>query len=138
MISQKPYFIRALYDWIVDNGWTPHVQVDADWPGVEVPREYVQDGVIVLNISPTATHGLELGNERISFMTRFQGQERRVSFPPEAVLAIFSRETGQGMPFPPEPHPEPEAEQSPSAEAEQGDTAARQGERKVVQLKRVK
>ncbi len=137
MISQKPYFIRALYDWIVDNGWTPHVQVDAEWPGVEVPREYVQDGVIVLNISPAATHRLELGNERIRFMARFQGRERQVSFPPEAVLAIFARETGQGMPFPPEPRPEPEAEQAPPAEAGQGE-AARQGERKVVQLKRVK
>ncbi len=106
MISNRPYLIRALYEWIVDNGWTPYVQVDADWPGAEVPQQFVQDGVIVLNISPLATRDLTLGNDEIAFRARFQGEERLVRFPPEAVLAIFAKENGQGMPFPPEPYPE--------------------------------
>lgn len=135
MISQRPYFIRAIYEWIVDNEWTPYIQVDADWPGVEVPRQFVEDGVIVLNISPTATHQLKLGNDLISFRARFQGQDQRVAFPPEAVLSIFARETGMGMPFPAEPHPEPsQPEAHHESEAEK---KAKQSD-KVVPLKRVK
>ena len=106
MISNRPYLIRAIYDWVVDNGWTPHLQVDANYPGVVVPTQYVQEGMIVLNASPTAVVGLEIGNEEISFSARFQGEEQGLYFPPEAVLAVFARENGQGMPFPPEPYPE--------------------------------
>jgi stringent starvation protein B len=106
MISNRSYVIRAMYDWIVDNDWTPHVQVDANYPGVDVPQTYVQDGVIVLNVAPSAVVGLSLANEWFTFKARFGGIETTLGFPPEAVLAIFARENGQGMPFPPEPYPE--------------------------------
>lgn len=106
MISNKPYIIRAMYDWIVDSGWTPHLQVDANYPKVNVPMEYVQDDVIVLNTAPSAVVGLSMDNEWFTFKARFNGIETTLGFPPEAVLAIFARENGQGMPFPPEPYPE--------------------------------
>lgn len=111
MIPNRPYLIRAVYQWIVDNDWTPHLQVDANYPGVDVPFEYVQEGVIVLNTAPSAVQALELANDWISFRARFQGVERKIGFPPQAVLAVFARENGQGMPFPPEPYPEQASEQ---------------------------
>jgi stringent starvation protein B len=106
MTSNRPYLIRAMYQWILDNDWTPHIQVDVNFPGVEVPTEYAQEGVIVLNLNPTAVFDLDLTNDWISFRARFQGVERKVAVPPSAVLAVFARENGQGMPFPPEPYPE--------------------------------
>lgn len=133
MISNRPYLIRALYEWIVDNGWTPYVQVDAEWPGVQVPRQFVQDGVIVLNIGPLATRDLTLGNDEIRFRARFQGEEQLVHFPPQVVLAIFAKENGQGMPFPPEPYPE-EAADVP-AEKPAATATSEEGSEKVVQFK---
>jgi stringent starvation protein B len=106
MISNRPYIIRAIYDWVVDNEWTPHMQVDANYPGTNVPQEFVQDGVIVLNVAPAAVVGLNMDNDWFSFKARFQGVERELGFAPEAVLAVFARENGQGMPFPPEPYPD--------------------------------
>ncbi len=106
MISNRSYILRAMYDWIVDNNWTPHVQVDANYPGVNVPQAYVQDGVIVLNMAPSAVVGLSMANDWFTFKARFGGIETTLGFPPEAILAIFARENGQGMPFPPEPYPE--------------------------------
>ena len=106
MISNRSYIIRAMYDWIVDNNWTPHVQVDANYPGVDVPQAHVQEGVIVLNLAPSAVVGLSMANDWFTFKARFGGIETKLEFPPEAVLAIFARENGQGMPFPPEPYPE--------------------------------
>lgn len=106
MISNRPYMIRAMYDWIVDNQWTPHIQVDANYPGVQVPQEFVQEGIIVLNVHPEAVRDLEMANDWFFFKARFQGVEREIGFFPEAVLAVFARENGQGMPFPPEPYPE--------------------------------
>ncbi|MCF6253729.1 MAG: ClpXP protease specificity-enhancing factor [Thiomicrorhabdus sp.] len=106
MISNKPYILRAMYDWIVDNGWTPHLQVDANYPGVNVPQEHAQEGVIVLNMAPSAVVSLSMDNDWFTFKARFGGIETTLGFPPEAVLAIFARENGQGMPFPPEPYPE--------------------------------
>jgi len=111
MISNRPYLIRAIYDWIVDNQWTPHMQIDANYPGAHVPTEYVQEGVIVLNMHPSAVVSLSLDNDLFAFKARFQGIERSIYFPPEAVLACFARENGQGMPFPPEPYPEGYEEQ---------------------------
>ncbi|WP_040727948.1 ClpXP protease specificity-enhancing factor [Thiomicrorhabdus sp. Kp2] len=111
MISNRPYLIRAIYDWIVDNQWTPHMQIDANYPGAQVPMEYVQEGVIVLNMHPSAVVSLSLDNDLFAFKARFQGIERSIYFPPEAVLACFARENGQGMPFPPEPYPEGYEEQ---------------------------
>lgn len=106
MISNRSYIIRAMYDWIVDNNWTPHVQVDANYPGVDVPQAHVQEGVIVLNLAPSAVVGLSMANDWFTFKARFGGIETKLELPPEAVLAIFARENGQGMPFPPEPYPE--------------------------------
>ena len=92
MLSNRPYLIRAIYDWIVDNEWTPHFQVDAEYPGVRVPRQFVQEGMIVLNAHPQAVVGLMMDNDGFSFKARFQGVEESVYFPPEAVLAVFARE----------------------------------------------
>ena len=104
--SNRPYIIRAMYEWMTDNQWTPHMQVDANYPGITIPRAFVQEGGIVFNVSPSAVQALDLQNDWFQFRARFQGVEQVVSFPPEAVLAIFARENGQGMPFPPEPYPD--------------------------------
>ncbi len=97
--SSRPYLVRALHEWISDNGHTPHLIVDAGAEGVQVPVQYVKDGKIVLNVSHSATHGLQLGNEWIEFQARFAGVPHRVHVPLRAVLGIYSRETGQGMAF---------------------------------------
>ncbi len=99
MTPNRPYLIRALYDWILDNQMAPHLLVNAGHPGAEVPAGFVQDGRIVLNISPTAVRGLVLGNERIAFSARFGGVSMEVSVPPGAVLGIYARENGRGMLF---------------------------------------
>lgn len=103
MISKRPYLIRALYEWIVDNGLTPHLLVNAEPEDVQVPRQYVHEGRIVLNISASAVHGLQLGNEAIEFSARFSGTPFPVRIPTPAVLAIYARENGQGMVFGDEP-----------------------------------
>lgn len=99
MTSSKPYLIRALYDWIVVNGLTPYFLVNAEAPGVQVPQEHVNDGRIVLNISPSACRGLHLDNDRIVFTARFSGQPIQIGLPPGAVLAIYAKENGRGMEF---------------------------------------
>mgnify|MGYP001412233797 CR=1 FL=1 len=99
MTPNRPYLIRALYDWILDNQMAPHLLVDARHPGTQVPAGFVQDGRIVLNISPTAVRGLMLGNEQIAFSARFGGVSMEVLVPTEAVLGIYARETGRGMLF---------------------------------------
>lgn len=105
-ISNRPYLIRAMFEWIIDNEWTPHFQVDADYPNITIPRQFVQDSIIVLNVHPNAVKQLDLSNDWIYFRARFQGVEQEISFPPEAVIGVFSRESGQGMPFPKEPYPD--------------------------------
>ena len=97
--STRPYLIRALYEWCTDNGFTPYVAVLVD-DSVQVPREYVKDGEIVLNISFDATSSLKLGNELIEFSARFAGTPREIMVPVERVIAIYARENGQGMAFP--------------------------------------
>ncbi|MDY6943075.1 MAG: ClpXP protease specificity-enhancing factor [Pseudomonadota bacterium] len=99
MTSQKPYLIRGLYDWIVDNGLTPHILVDCTHPNVQVPQSGVQDGKIVLNLSPGAVRALELGNDEFSCQARFSGAPFDIHVPASAVLAIYARENGQGMMF---------------------------------------
>jgi len=99
MLSKRPYLIRALYDWIVDSGLTPHLLVNAEAAAVVVPSQYVHEGRIVLNINPAAVQSLALGNDRITFSARFSGVVHNVSVPPAAVLAIYARENGQGMAF---------------------------------------
>ena len=115
--STRPYLIRALHEWCTDNGYTPYVVVAVD-ASVQVPREFVKNGEIVLNTSFDATSHLQLGNEFIEFKARFGGAAREVIVPVDHVVAIYARENGQGMAF---PHPpaadgtEAPAEASPAA-----------------------
>lgn len=97
--STRPYLIRALYEWCTDNGFTPYVAVAVD-DSVQVPREYVKDGEIVLNIGFDATSSLKLGNDFIEFKARFAGTAREILVPVDHVMAIYARENGQGMAFP--------------------------------------
>ena len=99
MTSNRPYLLRALYEWIGDNQMTPHILVDAGAPGVEVPRQAVQKGKVILNIDPAAVRELNLGNEWLTFSARFSGRSSNVVVPVEAVLAIYAKENGQGMMF---------------------------------------
>ncbi|HSW34268.1 MAG TPA: ClpXP protease specificity-enhancing factor [Steroidobacteraceae bacterium] len=99
MISRRPYLLRAMHEWISDSGHTPHLVVDAGVAGVDVPRQFVKDGKIVLNVSWSATAQLKLGNDEITFSGRFGGASMMVFVPVNAVLAIYARETGQGMIF---------------------------------------
>lgn len=99
MNSSRSYIIRAIYEWIVDNGCTPHLLVDVDIEGVDVPQAYVSDGQIVLNISPTAVVGLDMGNETVAFNGRFGGVATDITVPVRAILGIYARENGQGMVF---------------------------------------
>lgn len=97
-ISTKPYLLRAIYEWCTDNGYTPYLATAVDARTL-VPREFVKNGEIVLNISFTATSGLKMGNELIEFHARFGGVSREISIPVENVVAIYARENGQGMAF---------------------------------------
>ncbi len=99
MTSSRPYMVRALYEWIIDNDMTPYLLVDATITGVQVPHQFIEEGKIVLNVSPSATEAMILGNQLIEFSARFSGAEQIVSVPTEAVLAIYARENGQGMLF---------------------------------------
>lgn len=102
MASTKPYLIRAIHEWCTDQGFTPYLAVVVD-AQTRVPREYVKDGQIVLNVGLDATGQLQLGNEEISFQARFNGVAFPVHVPVSAVAAIYARENGQGMAFEPEP-----------------------------------
>jgi len=107
MTSSRPYLIRAIYDWIVDNNFTPYLLVNAENDSAIIPREYVEDGKIVLNINPTAISNLQLGNDYIMFNARFSGKAMEVSIPVIAVLAIYAQENGQGMMFDENNNPPP-------------------------------
>lgn len=98
MFTTKPYLIRAIYEWCTDEGFTPYVAVQVD-ERTRVPCEFVRDGQIVLNVSAEATHQLVMGNEEITFQTRFNGASFPVVVPVDAVVAIYARENGQGMAF---------------------------------------
>src|SRR3970282_1753503 len=100
MTSPRPYLLRALYEWIADNGMTPHLLVDATRPSVQVPMHAVKDGKIVLNIAERAVSRLDMSNDTIRFSARLGGVSHSVSVPVGAVLAIYARETGQGMALP--------------------------------------
>ncbi len=97
-ISTKPYLLRALYEWCVDNGYTPHLAMKVDSRS-QVPSEYVRNGEITLNVSPSAVHKLQMGNELIEFSARFAGVARQISVPVACVYALYARETGHGMTF---------------------------------------
>ena len=120
--STRPYLVRALHEWCTDNGFTPYVTVSVD-DSVQVPREYVNNGEIVLNVSFDATSGMQLSNEFIQFKARFGGVARDIVVPMGRVMAIYARENGQGMAFPAPvastdtAGSKPDASESPSADA---------------------
>ena len=99
MTSNRPYLLRALHEWIADNGMTPHILVEAGADGVDVPDQAIQKGKVILNIDNAAVRELDLGNAWLSFKARFSGSEHDVTVPIEAVLAIYAKENGQGMMF---------------------------------------
>jgi stringent starvation protein B len=132
--SRRPYLLRAMHEWISDSNQTPHIVVDASLEGVEVPRQYVQGGKIILNVSSNATSNLSLGNDVVRFRARFGAATYDVSVPIVAVLGIYARETGQGMIFseadtPPQP-PSPPSEPPP--------TTTNEGKRSKPTLKVIK
>ena len=130
--STRPYLIRALYEWCTDNGFTPYVAVLVD-DSVQVPREYVKNGEIVLNISYDATSSLKLGNDFIEFKARFAGSAREIMVPVSRVIAIYARENGQGMAFP-VPVASPDDEGAKGSPLSSVPAAPAEGETKVVQL----
>jgi stringent starvation protein B len=107
MTSNRPYLLRAMYDWISDNGLTPYILVDAASPGVTVPKSAVKDGRIVLNVAQRAVAQLDLGKEYVRFTARFAGVSQIVEVPMSGILAIYAQENGQGMMFPAESQPPP-------------------------------
>ena len=114
MSSSVPYLLRGIHEWILDNGCTPYLILDASVEGTAVPKEYIEEGQIVLNISPTAIRNLDINDEFLSFSGRFQGTAREIYAPIDAVLGIVARENGEGMWFPkdddpgaPDPPPPP-------------------------------
>lgn len=132
MNSSRPYLVRALYDWINDNQSTPYIVVDATLAGVEVPQDFVADGQIVLNIGLTAVQNLLLQDEAVEFNARFGGVPMHVYVPMAAVLAIYARESGEGMSFgrepgspPTPPAMEPVVTEAPAASAEESPVKGR-------------
>ena len=115
MTPLKPYLIRSIYEWILDNELTPHLLVNAEHPGVSLPNDYIEEGRIVLNMRPAAIQGLVLGNDDIEFNARFSGKAMHIVAPIQAVLAIYAKENGRGMIFDPDEYdedttpPEPES-----------------------------
>ena len=131
---KRPYLLRAYYDWLVDNSFTPYLVVDATYLGVNVPVEYVKDGQIVLNLSASATGNLQLTNDFIQFNARFKGVSRELYIPMGAALAIYARENGDGVMFEPEEvydelNSEPDTEQ-PTSFYEAVDSPRKQEEKK--------
>jgi stringent starvation protein B len=100
MTLTRPYLLRALHEWMVDNGLTPHLLVDAKVDGVEVPQQYIENDKIVLNVIPNAVRDLDIGNDYLSFSARFAGKPRQILTSINAVLAIYAKENGKGMVFP--------------------------------------
>lgn len=127
MTPNRPYLLRALYEWIGDNGLTPHVLVDAGMEDVDVPEQAIQKGKVILNIDPAAVRDLQLGNEWLTFNARFSGRPYDVVVPIDAVLAIYARENGQGMMF---------AQEEPGGDPDSPDDGSGPGKR--PQLKIVK
>lgn len=99
MTSSRPYLIRAMYQWITDNGLTPHLLIDAEQDDVIVPVEHIQNGKIILNIAPMAISALEIGDGEVTFSARFSGQSMGIYVPISSVFAIYAKENGQGMMF---------------------------------------
>jgi len=122
MTPTRPYLVRAFYDWIIDNGMTPYMLVDATVEGVRVPVSYIRDGRIVLNVAPAAVTSLEMGTSAVSFGARFSGVAQTITLPINSVMAVYARENGQGMFFSdeddgPDTTPTPELEDAPAIRA---------------------
>jgi stringent starvation protein B len=116
-LPKRPFLLRAMHQWISECGHTPHVIVDAARDGIEVPRAYIKDGKIVLNLSEGATQRLRLGNDVVEFDARFAGVIHHVCFPVSAVLGVYARETGEGMVFSEQDlGPEPPTRPTPAEE----------------------
>ena len=133
MSSNRPYLLRAIYDWISDNGLTPYLLIDATGEGVRVPPQVVKNGQVVLNIAMRAVANLELGNDWIGFSARFSGVSHSVRIPVGSVLALYAQENGQGMMFPAEeeggdtPPPAPAPDEPPSGQGGNGDDKPKRG-----------
>ena len=135
MTKKRPYLLRAMHEWILDNDMTPHIVVDAAHKGLIAPAGHAVDGKLVLNVSPSATRGLVLGNEIVAFEARFSGVSQRVEVPLDAVLGIYARENGHGMIFSEEETPPPGPDKpsgSPGPAGPSGGEAARKPTLKVV------
>ncbi|NBD96277.1 MAG: ClpXP protease specificity-enhancing factor [Gammaproteobacteria bacterium] len=123
MLSSRPYLVRAIHEWIVDSGLTPHLLVDADQPGLEVPPSSIQEGRVVLNVSPTAVRDLLIDAEMVTFVARFGGVSQAVTVPMPAIEAVYARENGRGMMFPVD-------EDDENGSQEQGDADSGDGEKR--------
>ena len=133
MKPRRPYLLRALHEWITDSGETPYIVVDAAVEGVVVPRQYVKDGKIVLNVSFSAAQALKMGNDAVSFEARFGAASVAVQVPVRAILGIYARETGQGMIF-----PDGDADPDPSSPAPASGTSGTPAAAKRPKLQVVK
>jgi stringent starvation protein B len=123
VLSSRPYLVRAIHEWIVDSGLTPHLLVDADQPGLEVPPSSIQEGRVVLNVSPTAVRDLLIDAEMVTFVARFGGVSQAVTVPMPAIEAVYARENGRGMMFPVD-------EDDENGSQEQGDADSGDGEKR--------
>lgn len=120
MTARRPYLVRAVFEWILDNELTPHLVVDADYPDCQVPWQFVQDGQIILNIAPSAVSNFTMDNDSVAFNARFSGKPHRVIVPMGAVMALYARENGAGSIFEPEAsYDQTAAEAAAKAEAKQ-------------------
>ena len=133
MSSNRPYLLRAIYDWISDNNLTPYVLVDATFKGVQVPPQVIKNGQVVLNLAMRAVASLDLGNVWVSFQARFSGASQTIHIPVQAILALYAQENGQGMMFPADeeeggdmpPPSAPEPDDTPPSPAAGGDKPKR-------------
>lgn len=136
LTPNRPYLARAIYEWIVDNNLVPHILVDATQKNVIVPREFVKNGQIVLNVAPYATHNFELGNDVISFSARFGGVSQDLYIPISALLGIYARENGVGLFFDPSeydlPSEENESVETTTPATETEDTPPKKSRFKLV------
>jgi stringent starvation protein B len=134
MKPKRPYLLRAMSEWILDSNMTPYVLVDATVDGVQVPLEHVQDGKIVLNLSPSAVRALDLGPDAVACDGRFGGRPFGIYLPMRAIVAIYAKESGEGMVFEDEAFPDP----SPPAPGADGGPGSKPAAARVSHLKRVK
>lgn len=137
MLSSRPYLLRAMNEWIIDSGMTPHLLINADYPGLEVPAQSIRDGRVILNISPTAVRDLLIDAEMVSFVARFGGVSQAVAVPVSAVEAVYARENGRGMMFPDDDDAEQENEAGRDSDGDDPD-GDRPDRRRKPNLKVVK